>query len=183
MGRAPDHDRHTLAVVGIALALSHRNQLVRDHALAPREPPALSAAAQPFAGLGTKLLLDLVEVDLYFAQGSGGHHARIGYVSHVHYLDPADPPLQQADRGVERPAGGSRPASYPTTRHRFPAGSMVVLMEVKGNPGCPGVASPISGLRNGGPEGRRETGQLAEPGGGYWPSMSRMARALRTALA
>src|ERR1022692_2633991 len=113
MGRTPDHDRHPPTGVGVTDVLGHRNQLVRDHALAPHEPPALSVAAQPLAGLGTKLLLDLVEVDLYFGQGRSGHDARTGYVGHVHHLDPAHPALQETDRGVERPAGWSGDPSYP----------------------------------------------------------------------
>ncbi len=67
--------------------------------------------------------------DFYLGQGSSGHDARVGYVRYVHYLDPAHPALQQADRGVERLAGSD--PSYPTTRYRLDG--VAVLMGVKAN--------------------------------------------------
>jgi len=58
--------------------------------------------------LGAKLLLDLVEVFVYFGDGAGSQHGEAGQVSHVDDVDAASPALQQADRGVERPASGRR---------------------------------------------------------------------------
>jgi hypothetical protein len=75
-------------------------------ALAPLEPPALLAAAQPLADLGAQLLRDFVEAGFHFGHGACRQHVDAGQVSDVYHLDAAGPAMQQADRGVERPAGG-----------------------------------------------------------------------------
>ena len=66
VGRAADHDRHGPLAVGIADGGGRRDQLVGDDALAPLELPGCPAGAQLLGGCGAKLLLDLVEVGLYF---------------------------------------------------------------------------------------------------------------------
>ena len=51
VGRAPDHDHHGLAGLGIADVPGHRGQFLGDKALAVLEPPGL-AAAQLLGGRG-----------------------------------------------------------------------------------------------------------------------------------
>ena len=66
MRRAPDHDHRRVAGVGVAEALGGSDQLFRDQALAPLEPPALLGAAQLLAGRLLQILRDLAEAGFHF---------------------------------------------------------------------------------------------------------------------
>src|SRR5438034_6410969 len=78
VGRTADHDRHGLPGVGIADGCCRRDQLVGDDALAPPEIRGCPTVAQLLSGCGAKLLLDLVEVGLYFGDGAGRQHGDAG---------------------------------------------------------------------------------------------------------
>jgi Ferritin-like len=75
---------------------------------APTSPMGCMRSPSRCSAGTTSTTLDLVEVFFHFADGAGGQHDEAGQVSHVDDVDAAGPALQQADRAVERPAGGRR---------------------------------------------------------------------------
>lgn len=67
------------------------DQLVRNQALAPLEPPALLAVAQLLAGRGAQLARDIVEVGSHLGYGVWRQRVDAGQVSDVHHFDAATP--------------------------------------------------------------------------------------------
>jgi len=131
--------------VGVADVRRGGDQLVRDQALAPLEPPALLAVAQLLARGGVQLPRDIVEVGFHFGYGAWRQHVDAGQVSDVPTsMRPVRPYSSLTAASSARMAGGE--PSYPTTRYRFPAGGALAFIAVKAIP-FPGTASRVSGMR------------------------------------